>query len=303
MSIGTNVAKQVARILSSDRYYVSHLDLRTNSLGDAGVKIIAPSIGGSKSLVHVDLSSNELYILGAQTLFRELRGNESITCLHVGNAKGLHRNFFGGESIAGLSEFLQQSQQLIFLDVRGAGLGNQGLECLLQGVKKARFLRVLNVAFNGITGEASKQVAELMGRTAVKRLDLSQNPLGEQFKHELNASTRTVIFLQSHLDLSSCGFTRLGTSELFDALRKDTCLLNLTLDGIHVEDEELDTISAFLSNNGGLRSFSLQSSQLGDKGARAVAEGLVDNGFLLELYLSRNKISVRSHEYSYPPIE
>ncbi len=292
MTAGANVATEIRRILARDRYQVSSLDLRQNVLGDEGAKILAKGIGESKALVHLDLSSNEMGREGADALFSELCDNQSVNCLYVGNAKGLHRNFLGGPALRKLNTVLARQHQLTVLDLGGASIGNDGIGLIHEGVMRAKSLRILNLSFNMISSGADKALTEIMSRSSVKRLDLSQNPLGDQFKFDLSESTQIRAFLQSHINLTKCGFHGLGMTSLLEACRKDNALAYLWLDECKVVQEEVPVFRGFLAGNVALRSLSVRCSGLGNRGAEAIAEGLNENNALFELYLSGNRVSV-----------
>jgi Ran GTPase-activating protein (RanGAP) involved in mRNA processing and transport len=51
---------------------IASLDLRRNTIGDEGVKILMKAVSKSKQIVHLDLSSNELTHKGGKTIFKSL---------------------------------------------------------------------------------------------------------------------------------------------------------------------------------------------------------------------------------------
>lgn len=242
--------------------------------------------------MHLDLSSNEFKKEGADFLFQELAKNQTLNCLYIGNAKGLHRNFLNGDGISGLNSFVENHLQLTILDLQGASIGNEGFALIYNGLIQAKSLKVLNLGLNLITATSNKILCEMMGKSAIKRLDLSQNNIHDQFKFELEASTKNRIFLQSHLNLSKCNFIGPGMFTLFDALKKDTSLINLILDEAKFLSDEYQSLRIFLSGNTSLKSLSLKACNLGNKGAEAIAEGIAENTFIHELIISDNRIFV-----------
>jgi len=292
MSLGINTVFEVARILMDPLYYISNLDLSSNGFGDQGAKLLSNAIGKSLTLVHVDLSSNDIGKEGAEILFEKCKRNQAIVCLNIGNSKALHRNFLCGNSIHGLSEMLEFTKQLTFLDLKGASIGNEGLKVLLEGLKKSKSLMVLNLSFNLISSQANKLVCELMGKSSVKRLDLSQNNLNTKFGLELLNFTYSIIFLQTHLNFGYCGFTHRGITKFIEAIRKDTCLIDLNLDGCRFFEDELFCLSDLISHNGSLHVLSLKSCALMDRGVDAIIKGFPNNMFLTKLYLASNQITV-----------
>lgn len=57
--LGFYTAEVLKKIIKNNKNFC-HLDLKKNSIGDKGVIEMIPSIKYSNSLVHLDLSSNEL---------------------------------------------------------------------------------------------------------------------------------------------------------------------------------------------------------------------------------------------------
>ncbi len=277
-------------------YQIDTLDLKKNPLGDAGARILAEGIRKSRSLVHVDLSSSEMGREGADALFSEMCDNCTVTCLYVGNTKGLHRNFLNGTAVSRLNTVLQRHQLMVLLDLGGASIGDEGLALIRDGVVKSLTLRILNLSFNVISSASDKVLIDIMGRSGVRRLDLSQNPLGDQFKFDLDASTKSRLFFQTHLNLSRCEFSGCGAMMLLDACKKDTCLNTFTLEECKIVPEELPFLRSFVSGNSALQIFSLKSCGFGNPGVEALAEGMAKNFCLLELYLCGNRISVLRRE-------
>ena len=58
--------------MHSDPHRFSILDLQKNSLGDAGVKILMRAVSHSKSIVNLNLASNDISNEGMIAIFRGL---------------------------------------------------------------------------------------------------------------------------------------------------------------------------------------------------------------------------------------
>ena len=79
-----NFVYLLKQILSDKNYYISSLNLSKNVIGDEGIKIVAKIIAKSNTLVHIDVSSNEIKRDGVNVLFKELMKNQSLNCLILG---------------------------------------------------------------------------------------------------------------------------------------------------------------------------------------------------------------------------
>jgi len=292
MNASLYMAIVLNKILLNNNYYIISLDLKNNRLGDNGIKILALGISLSFSLVHIDLSSNGIGKTGADYLFKQLSFNQSITCLNIGNSSGLNRNFFNGVAIEGLNEFLKNHFQITFLDLNAASIGNEGLFLIQEGLKHTPSLKALNLCFNLLTSEASETLTDIMGKTNIKKLNLSQNHLGDHFKYKLFESTKNRIFLQTHLNFSRCKFTEEGMPKFFSALRKNGVLKSLVLDFSKYYEKDLYCFGTLMQNNQSLASLCIKGCKIGDKGLEHLASALLINSFLKELIVSNNGITV-----------
>ena len=184
MFIGINTAYALKKLLKSRVYNISYLNMGKNMLGDIGLKVIAKAVGNSKTLVHLDLCSNEIKKEGADKFFNELQQNHSLTCLYIGNAKGLHRNFLGGSALVGLGTLLEIHQQLTILDLQNAGIGDEGVAAITNGILKSKALIILNISSNAITNNSNKHLIAIMNMSGIKRFNVSKNILTDEFKLE-----------------------------------------------------------------------------------------------------------------------
>ena len=60
-----------------------------NLLGDRGIALLAPAIAKSKSLVSIQLCSNEISGQGMSNLFNALIKNESLSEIDIGTEDGI----------------------------------------------------------------------------------------------------------------------------------------------------------------------------------------------------------------------
>ena len=283
------VASEAASIIVKN--YVSSLDLKINPLGNKGIIALSDGISKSKSLIHLDLRSTAFGKEGANYLFKALTKNQTVNCLSIGNFKGLHSNFMSGKSMCGIEDYLKKSLQITFLDLKGAGIGNDGLTYLLAGVKHSRSIKDVNLCLNNIGGSGSLIAVDLILKTYVKRINLSENPLGRQFVEEFYKRSQDQEFYMTHLSLSSCGFNSPGLNELFAALRKGVYLSHLKLDTVRYTDFEIKYLGWFIANCSTLKLLSTANCMLADEGIRMVAEGFVGSAKLESINLAHNKIT------------
>ena len=238
------------------------MDIKRNVLSDHGIKLIAKAISESKSIVHLDISSNDIRKEGAKFLFKQLVTNQSLTCLYFGNIKGLYRNFLNKISVVELSELLEVHQQLVILDLQETGIGDEGIKVLRNALMWTKVLRVINLSYNKITAKSNCLLVEIMGRSRIKRLNLSGNELTDDFKFELSRLPTKFCFYQSHLNLSNCGFTNNGSIILFDIFKKNTYLKELIMNEYEFDTTEFTPLNNYLTGNCVLRSICLKNCMI-----------------------------------------
>lgn len=69
--------------------------MKKNLLGDEGAKILVKAIAKSKSVVHLDLSSNCITHKGAKKIATCLLPNCSLISLKLGSIDGINKNKVG----------------------------------------------------------------------------------------------------------------------------------------------------------------------------------------------------------------
>eukprot|EP00831_Metopus_contortus_P013551 TRINITY_DN15503_c0_g1_i1.p1 TRINITY_DN15503_c0_g1~~TRINITY_DN15503_c0_g1_i1.p1 ORF type:complete len:275 (-),score=46.65 TRINITY_DN15503_c0_g1_i1:78-902(-) len=118
LGLGINFVKTLRSVLWAN-HYISSIDLRKNSIGDAGIAELSAALKYTTSLVHLDVSSNELSYKGGCELFNAILHNESITSLDVSSHEGLHRNNIGMKGVKALIPVLQKNKILTILNLNG----------------------------------------------------------------------------------------------------------------------------------------------------------------------------------------
>jgi Ran GTPase-activating protein (RanGAP) involved in mRNA processing and transport len=78
MSLGLKSSEVLCSIIMDRDFYISHLDLRKNPIGDDGVIILMHAIKRCNSLIYLDLSSCNMTAVGANRILKSLCKNESI---------------------------------------------------------------------------------------------------------------------------------------------------------------------------------------------------------------------------------
>ena len=106
MNLNLRFAEYLKDLMSIDRHRFVSLDLQKNLLGDQGVRILMTEIRRSKSIVDLNLASNEISNEGMISIFDALQDNQSLSALNISTVDGVARNRLTGPAIAHLKSFL-----------------------------------------------------------------------------------------------------------------------------------------------------------------------------------------------------
>jgi len=290
MNLSENSAKIISKFLANTKKYINVLKIAKNYLGENGGMALASGIEKSKSLIHLDIASNGILRKGAENIFKAIGKNQSLICLNLGNLNGANRNnMFSLKSLCELNESLKKNFTLTFLDLKGTCIGNNGLKCIVNGIKMSRSLKYLNVSSNEITHISSYILYDLICESSLDKIDLSNNNLGNQFIKE---APKNKYFSQSsitHLNLSGCGLEGNGFVKFFGELRKMRFLSVLEIDEISIKPDEHNSVYNMLSANKILKKLYMSKSNLSSNILTELGKGLYENNTLEELYLSENK--------------
>lgn len=164
------------------------MDLRKNSIGDAGILELSHAIKYSSSLVHLDLSSNELTAKGGFELFNCLSVNESITSVDVSSHEGLHRNHLAAKGVKCLAQVLKLNKILSILNLNGNVIKVEGLAYIAEGISGNITLLSLEIAQNEIQGtmQCVQLLKTIISESKLRELNISDNPLGNNCMESLS---------------------------------------------------------------------------------------------------------------------
>jgi len=78
IQLGYKCSEVLCSILMDKSFYISHLDLRKNPLGDDGVIVLMHAIKRCNTIVYLDLSSVHMTQKGAIRVLKAISSNESV---------------------------------------------------------------------------------------------------------------------------------------------------------------------------------------------------------------------------------
>ena len=88
------------------------------------------AIKRSRTVVHLNLASNDICNEGMVAIFKGLQKNESLVSLNVSTIEGIARNRISHSGIEELKKLLRKTKFLNILDASSIGVGNEGLAAI-----------------------------------------------------------------------------------------------------------------------------------------------------------------------------
>lgn len=184
--------------------HVTELDFTFSGdiLKDSKMDILTKLLEKDENLMSITLCNSSIAGEDIMVLFDLINKKKQLFSLDLSNNNSQSLNRFG-EQIAFLEAFVKDNQSVAILKLNNMQLKKEGLEHIWRGVSQRKInpLRVLSIANNYIAG--SKIVGDYFHgliRSGLLRLNMSENPLGEEFYKNLPMLKSTTI---RELDLSS----------------------------------------------------------------------------------------------------
>jgi Ran GTPase-activating protein (RanGAP) involved in mRNA processing and transport len=170
---------------------------------------MAPAIKYSTSLVHLDLSSNELTAKGGAELFKSLTVNESIVSLDVSSHEGLHRNHLATKGVKWLTQVLKHNKILTILNLSGNSIKIEGLAYIAEGIAGNNTLLSLEIAQNEIQGspQCVQLLKTIITESKIKELNISDNQIGNSSMESLSQNLANTSMALQRLYASNVGIT------------------------------------------------------------------------------------------------
>ena len=287
---GYSWAKIFSNFLS--KFDINSLDLRKNKLGNEGIKEMCKGIADSKTLIHIDLGSNDITSEGANALFEWFMNHQYLTSFSLANVDGLHRNRIGTSGWKGLNRLLKENKIISMIDISDNAIGNDGIRYMLNEIDPSNSSIVyINLSNNELSQGWISELSSLLKSTNLYEIKLANNNLSDKTAQELGVYFYRGYCHLSKLDLSYNKLTSVGWSFLFQALKLNPFLTHLNLEDNNLsKGGQFDSIIQLLKVNKILKFLNLSKWELTPNEAEMIADGLVLNTTLISLNLSRNKL-------------
>ena len=104
----------------------------------------------SVSIVHLDISSNEITAQGSEMILDLLGNHMTLASIDISSHEGLHRNRLGIVGSQAVNRLLKTSQVISILNLAGTGIGPDGIEYIISGLKNNLILASINLSSNNL---------------------------------------------------------------------------------------------------------------------------------------------------------
>ena len=294
---GSNWAKVFANILAN--FDICTLDLRKNMIGNNGIKKLCKGIAQSKTLIHVDLGSNDITADGANYFFESILNNQYLTSFSLANVDGLHRNRIGVAGWKGLSTLLKTNKIISMIDISDNSIGNEGIRNMLKDIDPSQSeIAYINLSNNELSQGWIDELSSLLKSKSFFEIRLGNNNLTDKTAQELASYFYRGYWHLAKLDLSYNKLTSVGCSHLFHALKLNPYLTHLNLESNNLsKGKKFNSIISMLKSNKVIKSINLSKCELTSNEAEMLADGLSANTSVTTLNLSRNDLYTQGWIY------
>ena len=248
-------------------------------------------IAESKTLIHIDLGSNDITPEGANALFEWFMDHKYLTSFSLANVDGLHRNRVGISGWKVLNKLLKTNKIISMIDISDNAIGNEGIRFMLNEIDPSNSSIVyMNLSNNDLSQGWIDELSSLLKSTNLYEIKLANNNLSDKTAQELAVYFYRGYWHLSKLDLSYNKLTSVGWSYLFQALKLNPFLTHLNLEDNNLsKGNQFDSIIQLLKANKILKVLNLSKCELTAKEADMISDGLSINSTLISLNLSNNK--------------
>ncbi|GAM17391.1 hypothetical protein SAMD00019534_005660, partial [Acytostelium subglobosum LB1] len=297
--LGTEGARVIIQRLVMDegRNTLASLNLSNNKIEDGAIVDLANALITNTSLHTLNLSMNYFSTRGITALFDTLaQHNQSLTDLNI---EGMPIN----EAAASIANALRSNVAslsrpdcaLTTLEINNNNLEDEGLFELCKLFRHNSSLTRLSMRSNNLTfcGVSHLCHALSFSNVQLRELDLSNNPLssnaalylGYLFDHCPNKTLQICRLRFCQIDGNGC-------QVISQALRSNTSLTYLDLNGNNIKPEGCRELATLISANQTLKTLKLGNNSIGNQGATYLAASLKDNKTLTSLDLENNDITI-----------
>lgn len=184
--LGTASAAALGKILVKNDSF-ARLALCSVKLGDAGLTILTKYLKKTLSLVHIDVSNNDLTGNSLNEFLLMVGKHQTIVSVNVSSSEGYVRNRLRLNSGPSL-ELALKSPILSILNLSGTGITSESIPYLTAGLKGNRTLIDLDVSHNEIGHKNFQVFFDAVLCSGIFKLNIGYNSLGDKGGIAMEAS-------------------------------------------------------------------------------------------------------------------
>jgi Ran GTPase-activating protein (RanGAP) involved in mRNA processing and transport len=304
---GKNIAIEFGNDKKNDLFKLAQgtftgttLNFAYNNIGDAGAKALAGMLEKNETITELDLSSNNIGIEGAIALGRACAGknikvefgNNGVNNLFelaqetfTGTTFNLWGNEIGGAGAKSLADMLKVNKTITKLDLSGNNIGDDGVIAIAEALKENNTITTLNLLYNNIGKDGAIAIAGMLKmNNTITVLYLSGNNIRKE---------GAIAIAKALKENKAITKLYLGGNAITDnviiALGRACAGKDITVDFGDTQKNDLFKLAQGTFER---KKLYLQYNNIGDAGAKALAEALKVNNTITTLNLSYNNIGI-----------
>ncbi|NGX57694.1 MAG: hypothetical protein K940chlam3_00588, partial [Chlamydiae bacterium] len=252
---------------------------------------------------------NKLLKLAPKMTELDTQGKENPLVLNSANIKFLTNNFsaftklesltihgkydqkFDDEGAQAVAQLIRKTKCLSVVNFNHHNVTSKGVARIAKALYKNKTVEELRLKDNKIDGDGANSLAEMLYKNKkLSLLSLSGNTLvGPSYGTGALAEACKVNKILKRLDLSRCEIDNDGVDAIISMLEENRTLEGLCLIDNPLRDRIVDLVEA-LKTHPSMKDLNINACDIGNKGAKAVAELIETDSPLETLYLNVNGI-------------
>jgi len=267
---------------------VTDLDVSNNGLEDEkSANVLGEIISSCRTIHTLRAAGNKFGAKPGLAILKSLKENLGFRVLDVTGCDLKDLFCFP------LALVLSQHPTLQELDLSDNPIGDEGLEKMLDGLKRTKTLVKLHLTNTKVKSHSVKPLLDVVSQTKYpNHLYLAHTKLSDKTAERLATilGQRGPAGAIKVLDVQNCQFSKKAMFTIFQSLETNQSLEALYCGGNEFDRLALSVFGKGIRTNVTLKTFSMQACNVGLEGYIEFANGIRGNSALTELDLSRNSM-------------
>ena len=249
--LSAEAAETLHEILAKDGMPVlSVFHFYNNMSGDGGAVAVANIVRACPQLVDFRFSATRSQRPGCNAVAQALTTLNSLTSLDLCDC------MFAGEAAVHLSKALESQTALTMLNLRDAGLGEEGISAVIRALgaregAASRGLKFLDVSGCDLDADSAVELARLVsGMSLLEELSVDDNSIESEGISALATVGLAKSSALRSLSVCTCEVTASGAYRLAKTLSKLPTFTTLKLDGNSICSRGVDEVQGLLLRSG-----------------------------------------------------